>query len=362
MIFSKTYKKFFGCLFISIIALSFSSCMKKEVKNEKIGILIKNETEPFWIGFRDSFLKAANENNYDIEIYASDNDSATQIDQLKTLLMNGVRGFVVTAATTDLTDQIAKIVNSQDAYVVFVNVVPTVSALKVGKNIYYSSSPETDAGAFQADIFDSYIKKSSGKINGKNLNIVYFNGEFGHPAVLYRRTGFITEMEKLGYKLNLTQINANWSTESARGEMSMWLEKNNISNLDAIVSQNDDMALGAVDALLNGNYVDNPSKPASDTDGDGTALAVPVFGIDATEAGRKSMQNNQLYGTVLQNIDLQTETALEIISECFKNGTAIGYTTKNNIKGATAVTSEVPLTDASVLDQCFVVPFIPVTK
>lgn len=358
----KLNRMILGCIFSALIICSFSSCMETETQNEKIGVLIKNESEPFWIGFRDSVLKAAEKGGYDVVIYASDNDSATQIDQLKTLIMNGVKGFVVAAASTDLSDQIAKIVNSQDCYVVFVNVVPTISALKVSKNMYFTSSPEYDAGAFQAQILDSYFKHSPSKLSDKNLDIIYFNGEAGHPAVLNRRSGFVSEIQKLGYSVNLNQINANWSTESARGELGFWLEKNNIKNIDAIVSQNDDMALGAVDALLKYECVDNPSRPTVDTDGDGTALLVPVLGIDATEDGQKSMNNNQLYGTVLQDVNLQIETALEIITECYKNGSAIGYTTSNNIKGASSVTQEAPLTDASVLSQCFVVPFIPLTK
>ena len=45
-----------------------------------------------------------------------------------------------------------------------------------------------------------------------------------------------------------------------------------------------------------------------------------------------------------------------------KNGSAQGYVTQAGLKAASQVTKEAPLTDSSVIGQCFVVPFVPVQK
>ena len=341
------------------------SCNSKSAgaNSEKIGVLLKSEDESFWIDFKKYFTDIAEEKNLSLEIYASDNDPAIQIDQLKTMLMNGVKGFVITAASSDLTEQIAKIVNSQGGYVVFVNVMPTIDALKISKNCYYSSSPETEAGAYQAEILHNYFSKHPDKLSGKTVNVLYFNGEYGHPAQIPRRAGFVEAMESKGYKVNfLTQFGANWNRGSAKESMNLWLKKNGVKNLNAVVCQNDDMALGAVEAFIDNGFIDSKNSPMNDTDGDGTALALPVLGVDATTAGRDSLAASQLYGTVFQDMKTQIETALEIVTKCYSDGSAIGYVTSKGIKGAQKVSTEAPLTDTAIISQCFIVPYVPVTK
>ena len=136
----------------------------------------------------------------------------------------------------------------------------------------------------------------------------------------------------------------------------------NYEKFDVVIAQNDEMALGAVDSLVSHGLVDNASNPQRDFDGDGTALAVPVLGVDATDAGKKSMSDNQMYGTVLQDANAQAATALELVWQCMKTGSAQGYVTQGGLKAATQVTKEAPLTDSSIISQCFIVPFVPVQK
>lgn len=350
-----------GSLLLAALFMT-SGCKKTSEKKEVIGVLLRNDTEPFLAAYKAGLIKAAKENGITLQSYSANNDAAIQIDQLKTMLLNGVKNFVIIAYNTDLTEQMAKIINSQGGSAAFSNIIPSVDALKVGKNFYYASSPETDAGNFQAQIIDSYFKKNPSKLNGKNLRVVYFNGEYGHPAQIYRKVGVMEGLAKLGYNVNVVaEFGANWNLDSARQYLSLWLEGKH-SDFDVVIAQNDEMALGAVEALVSHGYVDNPSNPTQDVDRDGTALAVPVLGVDATEGGKTSMQKNQMYGTVLQDANAQAATALELVWQCLENGSAQGYTTKGGLSAAKETTKEAPLTDRNVIDQCFIVPFVPVTK
>lgn len=353
-------------LFISIavvFAFSFFGCKNKaDSKKEVIGVLLRNDNEAFFQAYKSGIVESAKKNNVELQFYSANNDAAIQIDQLKTMLLNGVKNFVIIAHSTDLTEQMTKILNSQGGSAAFSNVIPSVEALKVGKNFFYASSPETDAGNFQAQIIDSYFKKNPGKLSGKNLNVVYFNGEYGHPAQIYRKLGVMDGLSKLGYNVNVVaEYGANWSRDSARQYLDLLIE-GGTKNFDVVIAQNDEMALGAVDSLVKHGLVDNPSNPTKDTDNDGTALKVPVLGIDATDGGKASMSSNQMYATVLQDAKAQAATALELVIQCMRNGSAQGYTTQAGLKAATQTTKEAPLTDSSVISQCFVVPFVPVQK
>ena len=347
---------------LAFTLFSVTACQKTTSDQEVVGVLLRNDSEVFLRAYRKCIEDFAEKNNIKVQIYSANNDAAIQIDQLKTLLLNGVKNFVFIAYNSDLTEQMTKIISSQGGSASFSNVIPTVEALKAGKNFFYASSPETDAGKFQAQIIDGYFKKNPGKLKYKNLRVLYFNGEYGHPAQIYRKVGVLEELAKLGYKVNvLGEFGANWDRASARQYLDLWLEGDNTA-FDVIIAQNDEMALGAVDSLLGHNLVDDPSKPTTDTNGDGTALAVPVLGIDATEGGMASLKNNQLYGTVLQDVNAQAATALELVWQCMKNGNAKKFTTQGGLSAAKETTKEEPLTEQSVLEQCFIVPFLPVTK
>ena len=76
---------------------------------------------------------------------------------------------------------------------------------------------------------------------------------------------------------------ANWDTAEALTLTENWLSTG--KPIDAIVSQNDSMAIGALKAL-------------SDS---GKSEDVKVFGVDATEEGVASIQSGGLDGTVSQD-------------------------------------------------------------
>ena len=122
------------------------------------------------------------------------------------------------------------------------------------------------------------------------------------------------------------------------------------------------MALGAIQSLQEYGYVDDQTNPSQDTDGDGIATLIPVIGVDGTDAARESMRNNLMYATVLQDAVSQAENALDLMVKCMKDGDATGYTTSLGISASREATSEPPINDSSVLSQCFVVPFVPITK
>lgn len=354
--------KFIIKALLAFSLLTLFSCQKQSSKKEVIGVLLRNDYEQYLADYKNGLIAFAKKNDIPIQIYSANNDAAIQIDQLKTLLLNGIKNFVIIAYNTDLTEQMVKIINSQGGSAAFSNIIPSVTALKEGPNFFYASSPETDAGKFQAQMIDQYFKRNSGKLEGKNLRVVYYNGEYGHPGQIYRRMGVMNELSRLGYNVDVVaDFGSNWMRENARQSMNLLLEDGN-SDFDVVIAQNDEMALGAIDSLLSHGLVDNPSNPSQDTDNDGIALKIPVLGVDATEGGKASLSKKQMYGTVLQDANTQAATALELVWTCLKYGNAANFTTQNGIRPAKETSQEAPLTDKNVIGQCYIVPFVPVTK
>ena len=132
-------KKITRLIFSSLVlaGILFTACKNQNTKKEVVGVLLRNDNETFLNTFKNGLEKAAKENNIPIQVYSANNDAAIQIDQLKTMLLNGVKSFVIIAYGTDLTEQMAKIINSQGGAAAFSNVIPSVEALKVGKNLFF---------------------------------------------------------------------------------------------------------------------------------------------------------------------------------------------------------------------------------
>ena len=70
----------------------------------------------------------------------------------------------------------------------------------------------------------------------------------------------------------------------------------------------------------------------------------------------------EAHATVLQDASGQAQTALEVVLQCARHGNAKGFATKAGIKALAEVSKESPANRASVIDQCFMVPFVPVTE
>ena len=350
---------------VLMIGLVFVGCTKKTAANDGkivMGALIRNLNETFVRDYADNLKKLAAENNVDLKVMDGNGDVATQLDQLNTLLTQGVKYFVIIPQDTGATEQMAKLINGKGGAAAFSNIQPSVAALKVGKNFFLASSPESVAGDIQALIIDKYFKKYPDKAPGNVVNALLLNGQLGHPAQVNRKKGVVEGLAARGYKVNMVaEDTANWGAAEAQQKMDAWIAAHN-GKFNVVIAQNDDMALGAIESMLTNKYTDDPADVTKDTNGDGTVLKVPVIGVDGTETGMRSMNENKMFATVLQDSVGQSTTAFELVYQVATKGTAIGYTTKAGLSAAKAVTGEDPVTDASILAQCFLVPFKPIEK
>lgn len=335
----------------------------KDSSSDKVvvGALIRNVNETFLANYAANLRTLASNANVELRLLDGNSDVATQLDQLNTLLTQGVKYFVIIPQDTAATEQMCQLINARGGAAAFSNIQPSIEALKVGKNFYLASSPETVAGDIQAEIADEYFKAYPEKLGpNKTVNLLIINGQLGHPAQVNRRQGAIDGLKARGYNVNIVaEQTANWGAAEAQALMDAWLAAYS-GQFNMVFAQNDDMAMGAVESMLTNKFTDDPSDITKDTNGDGTVTRVPVVGVDATPAGQQSIRENKMYATVLQDAVGQSTTAFELVYTTATKGSAIG-TTAGGITAATEI-GEDPASDPAVLDQCFLVPFKKVTK
>ena len=159
-----------------------------------MGALIRNMNETFVANYAANLQTLADNAGVELRLLDGNSDVATQLDQLNTLLTQGVKYFVIIPQDTAATEQMCQLINAQGGAAAFSNIQPSVEALKVGKNFYLASSPETVAGNIQAEIADEYFKAHPDKLGPNNtVNLLIINGQLGHPAQINRRQGVIAQ-------------------------------------------------------------------------------------------------------------------------------------------------------------------------
>jgi ABC-type sugar transport system substrate-binding protein len=338
-------------------ALAFAGGAKdagaKDDGRIRVTALIRNLNEQFVKDYADNLRKLAAANNVDINIQDANNDQARQMDQLTTAINQGYKHFIVIPVERDLSEEFNKQINAIGGVAAYSNVAPTVNGLKTGKNFYYASSPETVAGRYQGDIIAEYFDKYADKAPGKVINMLYIRGMDGYSATKFREIGMQESLKAHGYTVNyIAADTGNWAPDVAQQKMDAWLAAYK-GRFNIVVAQNDGMALGAVESLIANGYTKSDAA-------DGTILQFPVLGVDATQDALHSMGENKLYATVLQDAVGQSATAFDVVYQ-FAKGGSVGQTA-NKLPRGTQVSDEDPLNDAAVIGQCFLVPFVPVTK
>jgi ABC-type sugar transport system substrate-binding protein len=234
------------------------------------------------------------------------------------------------------------------------NIQPTTEALKVGKNFFFASSPEFVGGRYQGQLIADYFDKNPAKAPNKTVKMLLILGQLGHPAQVNREAGLMAELKTRGYTVDVVaRDTANWTPDLSQQKMDAWIAAYR-GQFNVVAAQNDGMALGAVESLIQNGFTKSDAS-------DGTILTIPVFGIDATQDAINSMRENKLYATVLQDAVGQSAAAFDVIYQnatgTYKPGNAAGGTPV-----ATAVIDEAPANDASIIGQCYLVPFVPVDK
>jgi ABC-type sugar transport system substrate-binding protein len=320
----------------------------------KIVLLIRTMDENFLRIYADNVRALAAAKGVELNIQDARMDAAQQQTQLETMLQQGYKYFVIVPVVGDLSDSYNAQIQAKGGAAAYSNTQPTISALKVGKNFFFSSSPEAIAGKYQGTLIADYFDKNPAKAPGKTINMALINGELGHPAQVNRKSGLLAELKNRGYTVNIVlEDTATWSAEKSQQKMDAWIASS-WGRFNVVAAQNDDMGLGAVESLITGG------KTKADAD-DGTILQVPVLGMDATPAALASMKENKLYATVLQDAAGQAAAAFDVVYQVatgtYKAGNAAGGT-----PAATAVIDEPPATDAAIIGQCYLVPFLPVDK
>ncbi|WP_067134324.1 substrate-binding domain-containing protein [Microtetraspora malaysiensis] len=197
-------------------------------------------------------------------------DVNTQASQMEQLINAGVDAIVIAPVQADsLSPQIAQ-ATAKNIPVIAVN-----TSLKDTGSLAATVLPDDVAAGAQE------MQQMADKLGGKG-NIVILQGPLASSPELDRTKGIMQTLEKYPDIKVLAKDTANWNRDEAVNKTKNWLSSFG-DQLNGIVAENDDMALGALRAL----------KEAG--------KSLPVVGIDGIQDGLQAVKSGELIGSSLQH-------------------------------------------------------------
>lgn len=214
-------------------------------------------------------------------------DVARQLNQVQNFIADGYDAIIVNAVDGNSTAAITQAAADAGVPLVYVNH-PPADIDMLPKGVSFVGSNEIDSGTMQT-------KQVCAMLGGQGKVLVMM-GPLENIAALTRTQDIkdvIATPDCSGMEI-VEEQTANWKRAEAQDLMTNWLTSG--IEFDAVIANNDEMAIGAILAM----------KAA------GMDMAeVVVAGIDATPDGLAAMEAGDLDVTVFQNATKQGEVALD---------------------------------------------------
>lgn len=185
--------------------------------------------------------------------------------------------------------------------VIFFNREPVKEDLDRWEGAYYVGSKADRAGRLQGGIVLDAWRQDAAALDRSGdgvLQYVMLEGEPGHQDTLLRTEYSIKTLTAAGVVTEkLANYNANWQRGLATTRMTAWLEQFGDS-VEVVFANNDDMALGAIDACLAAGM---------------TMEELPfVVGVDATPPALEAVAAGTLKGTVQNDAAGQAQSIVAL--------------------------------------------------
>lgn len=235
-----------------------------------------------------------------LNIVEGQSSQALQNDQVDGFLSKNYGAICVNMVDRTAAAVIVDKAKKADIPVIFFNREPVEEDLRMWSRAYYVGADAAQSGTFQGDIIRNAYRKNPRSIdrNGDGeIQYVMLEGEQGHQDSLLRTEYSVKELVDSGLRVEkLANDTANWQRAQGTAKMAQWIQKFG-KRIEVVLANNDDMALGAIDAIHESPLKSDP--PA-------------VVGVDGTQPGLEAIQNGSMLGTALNDADLQAKAIFDL--------------------------------------------------
>ena len=282
--------KMFAVAATATLGLSMTACGAGDPEansdSTRIGVSVYDMSSFITAG-KEGMEAYAEDNNIELVWNSANLDVSTQASQVDSMINQDVDAIIVVPVQADsLGPQVAS------AKAKGIPLVPVNAAL---------DSPDVAASVQPDDVAagEQEMQMMADRLGGRG-NIVILQGPLGQSGELDRSKGIEQTLAKYPEIRVLAKDTANWKRDEAVNKMKNWISGFG-PQINGVVAQNDDMGLGALQAL----------KESGRTD-------VPIVGIDGIEDGLNAVKSGEFIGTSLQNGTVELAAGLAVANALAK--------------------------------------------
>ena len=276
----------------------------EEPEEVTIGSCVYKFDDTFMTGVRNNMTEQATSLGAKIDIVDSQNKQPTQNEQVDTFITKGVNALIVNPVDLTAAGPILTKAKDADLPIVLQNRQPSEEDMNSYDKAWYVGCKAEQSGTMSGEIIADYFtaNKEADKNGDGKIQYVMLQGEPGHQDATLRSEYAPKAIEAAGFGVEqLAADTAMWDKVKATDLMKAFISSQGLDKIEAVLCNNDDMALGALEALKAEGY----------NTGD-AAKYIPVVGVDATAPALEAMKDGSLLGTVLNDAENQGKASVNI--------------------------------------------------
>lgn len=308
-------KKLLRIIIVVTILCLVSGCSLKssDKKNEiKVGITLYDRSDVFIYELLTEMRRYFEELvGTDTEIYISVRDAKgsqrVQNDQVDELLNEGCDILCVNLVDRADPSSIIDAARNNNTPIVFFNREPVLEDLMQWDKLYYVGTDARQSGQLQGDLaIETITSNPEVDLNGDGvIQYVVLEGEAGHQDAIIRTEASVSTIQSSGIKLEKISYQiANWNRAQAQNRMEQIMSQSP-TGIELVLANNDEMALGAIDAYEKSD-IEESDYPI-------------VYGIDGTKEGIATVKEGRMAGSVYNDKEGQANIIVNIALALARN-------------------------------------------
>jgi len=246
-----------------------------------IGVSMLSLQSEFVVNVKDAMEDAAEEQGVRLIVNDAQREAVRQVQQIESFISQGVDAIILNPCEMEASSPAVR--KAREAGIPIINV-----------NSETSVSPDGFVGSRDEESAEIALEHIAELLGGKG-NILVMHGYMGQAAQLKRAAATKTVLTKYPEISILAEQTAEWDRAKAMSLMENWIQSYG-NQIDAVFAQNDEMGMGALQALEQAKLKDK----------------VIVVSIDAIGDALQAVKNGRLDATVYQDAKAQGEQAIQM--------------------------------------------------
>lgn len=308
-------------LFLFVITIILSGCAKHEAETSKtlrVGVVLYTRDDPYINALTDCLkedLEAKETDSLKIimTVRSGDGDQAVQDEVVEEIIDAGCDVLCIDLVDRTAPSKIIEMAKRENIPIIFFNREPVREDLMQWEKMYYVGGDAKQSGIMQGELAADVIsinEKVDRNQDGR-IQYVLLEGEAGHQDTIIRTDCSVKTL--LGQGIVLEKICyqfADWNRAQAENKMTQLIHQYG-DKIELLLSNNDEMALGAVAAYDKMNYPPE-RRPI-------------IFGIDGLQDALTAVKEGTLQGTVYQDKEGQALKMANLAVDLFEGNTLTQY-------------------------------------